>query len=336
MCTRLRSSVSTAALVTLVAGAAAGCGGNGQSALSPGGKDAKDITSLWWIMFIAAAVIFAVVLTLLLVAVLRRRGSQTEAGRGWAGTWLPVVGGIAVPTLVLAALFALTLGTLSSTSPAQAGAAALTIHVTGRQWFWDVSYPSAHVRTANEIHLPVGEPVQVDLSSGDVIHSFWVPELNRKVDMIPGKTNTVTLEATHPGTFRGQCAEFCGLQHANMAFVVVAEEPERFHAWLQEQSMPARPPPTRALKSGQEVFLGSGCVYCHTIAGTNASGKVGPDLTHLASRSFIGAGVAPNSPGELAGWILDPQHLKPGNRMPGTDLSGPELQDLLDYLESLR
>jgi cytochrome c oxidase subunit 2 len=121
-----------------------------------------------------------------------------------------------------------------------------------------------------------------------------------------------------------------------MAFVVVAEEPERFHAWLQEQSMPARPPPTPALKSGQEVFLGSGCVYCHTIAGTNASGKVGPDLTHLASRSFIGAGVTANSPGELAGWILDPQHLKPGNRMPGTDLSGPELQDLLDYLESLR
>jgi cytochrome c oxidase subunit 2 len=249
---------------------------------------------------------------------------------------MPIVGGIVIPTVVLAGLFALTLGTLSSTSPATSGAVALTVQVTGRQWFWDVTYPSARIRTANEIHIPVGVPVRVEVSSGDVIHSFWVPELDRKIDMIPGRTNAVKLEAVHPGTYRGQCAEFCGLQHANMSFLVVAESREDFDTWLAAQSKPARPPPTAALERGQQIFLGSGCVYCHTIAGTNASGKVGPDLTHLASRSFVGAGVRPNSPGNLAGWILDPQHMKPGNRMPGTDLTGPQLQDLLDYLESLR
>ena len=249
---------------------------------------------------------------------------------------MPIIGGIVVPAVVLAGLFALTLGTLSSTSPAATADSSITVQVTGRQWFWDVVYPSARVRTANEIHIPTGEPVRIEASSGDVIHSFWVPALNRKIDMIPGRTTTVTLQTKRVGTYRGQCAEFCGLQHAHMAFVVVAEPPARFAAWLEGQRREARPPPTAALKAGQQVFLGSACVYCHTIAGTNASGTVGPDLTHLASRMFLGAGVAENSPGRLAGWILDPQHLKPGNRMPATDLSGPELQNLLDYLESLR
>jgi len=318
---------------------AAGCGGNDQSTISPGGKAARDIATLWWVMLVGSVVVFAVVLVLVAVVLLRRRalrGAPDLEPRGRVGTWVPVVGGIVVPAVVLAGLFALTLGTLSSTSPASAGSTSLTVQVTGRQWFWDVTYPNAHVRTANEIHIPVGVPVRVEVSSGDVIHSFWVPELNRKIDMVPGRTNTVTLEAMHRGMFRGQCAEFCGLQHANMAFVVVAEPRDEFDSWLATQAKPARPPPNAALENGQQVFLGSGCVYCHTIAGTNASGKIGPDLTHLASRSYIGAGAAANSPGELAGWILDPQHVKPGNRMPGTDLTGPELQDLLEYLESLR
>jgi cytochrome c oxidase subunit 2 len=325
--------------VALAGAAAAGCGGNDQSTLEPAGKDAHDIAGLWWVMFVGSVVVFAVVVVLIAVVVLRRRGARGMpelSSRSGAGTWVPVVGGIVVPAIVLAGLFALTLGTLSSTSPAKAGAPALTVQVTGRQWFWDVTYPGRRVRTANEIHIPVGVPVRVEVSTGDVIHSFWVPELDRKIDMIPGRTNSVTLEAMHPGTYRGQCAEFCGLQHANMAFVVVAEPREAFQKWLIATSRPARPPPTPALERGQQVFLGSGCVYCHTIAGTNASGKIGPDLTHLAGRGFIGAGVMPSSPGNLAGWIVDPQHVKPGNRMPGTDLTGPELQDLLDYLETLR
>ena len=329
-------------LLTAVAASVAvlaGCATNDQSVVSPEGKDAHDIATLWWVMLVGSVVVLAVVLVLVAIVLIRRRGTTRPPelqrdGRSW--TWVPVVGGIVIPTIVLAGLFALTLGTLSSTSPASAGRPALTVQVTGRQWFWDVSYPAAHVRTANEIHIPVGVPVRIEVSSGDVIHSFWVPELDRKIDMIPGRTSSVTLEAVHRGTYRGQCAEFCGLQHANMSFLVVAEPRDAFDTWLEGQSKPARPPPTAALERGQQVLLGSGCVYCHTIAGTNASGKVGPDLTHLASRRFVGAGVVPNSPGNLAGWIIDPQHMKPGNRMPGTDLTGPQLQDLLDYLESLR
>jgi cytochrome c oxidase subunit 2 len=329
--------VAVAAGLSTAAISAAGCGENDQSTMSPAAKSAQDISTLWWVMLAGATVVFAVVLVLLGMVLLRRRADRDKPNlrpRSRVGTWVPVVGGIVVPAILLSILFALTLATLSSASPS--GAPTMRIDVTGRQWFWDVSYPSAHVRTANEIHIPVGRPVRIDATTGDVIHSFWVPELDRKIDMIPGRKNSIVLEALHAGTFRGQCAEFCGLQHAHMAFVVVAEPAQQFRSWLEAQAKPARPPPTPVLEQGEQVFLGSACVYCHTIAGTNASGKVGPDLTHIASRKFIGAGVAPNSPGELAGWIIDPQHLKPGNKMPGTDLTGPELQDLLDYLESLQ
>jgi cytochrome c oxidase subunit 2 len=321
----------------LLAPTVAGCAENDQSTLSPKSSASDQIARLWWVMLIASAVIFGVVLVLLFVAVLRRRGAEQAApttGRG--GLWIPAVGGIAIPIVVLAALFALTLQTLPKTSPASASATGLTVEVVGRQWFWDVSYPGRGVRTANEIHVPVGIPVNVEVSSGDVVHSFWVPELNRKIDMIPGQTNRVTLEADRAGTYRGQCAEFCGLQHAHMAFYVVAEPKAKFDAWVARESRPAPPPSTQELERGQQVLLGSACVYCHTIDGTNATGRIGPDLTHVASRLSLAAGLLPNSKGYLGGWILDPQHFKPGNKMPGTDLSGSELQALLAYLESLK
>jgi cytochrome c oxidase subunit 2 len=321
----------------LLAPIVAGCAENDQSTLSPKSSASDQIARLWWVMLIASAVIFGVVLVLVFVAVLRRRGlEQAPPTTSRGGLWIPAVGGIAIPIVVLAGLFALTLRTLPRTSPASANATGLTIQVTGRQWFWDVTYPGKHVRTANEVHIPVGVPVNVEVSSGDVVHSFWVPELNRKIDMIPGQTNRVTLEADHAGTYRGQCAEFCGLQHAHMAFYVVAEPRAAFDAWLARESKPAAPPSTPELERGQQVLLGSACVYCHTIDGTTASGKIGPDLTHLASRRSLAAGLIPNSPGYLAGWILDPQHVKPGNKMPATDLSGSELQALLAYLESLK
>jgi cytochrome c oxidase subunit 2 len=315
----------------------AGCAENDQSTLSPKSSASDQIARLWWVMLIASAVIFGVVLVLVFVAVLRRRGSeQAPPTTSRGGLWIPAVGGIAIPIVVLAGLFALTLRTLPRTSPASASATGLTIEVVGRQWFWDVAYPGTGVRTANEIHIPVGIPVNVEVSSGDVVHSFWVPELNRKIDMIPGQTNRVTLEADQAGTYRGQCAEFCGLQHAHMAFYVVAEPKAKFDAWLARESQPAALPSTPELERGQQVLLGSSCVYCHTISGTTASGKIGPDLTHLASRRSLAAGLIPNSPGYLAGWILDPQHVKPGSKMPATDLSGAELQALLAYLESLK
>jgi cytochrome c oxidase subunit 2 len=308
----------------------AGCGSR-QSTLDPEGPAASKIAELWWVMLAAATVIFGVVLALLLLGLLRRR-ARGERG----ATWLVVLGGAAVPAVILVTLFVLMLGTLPATSPASGSTATtMTIDVTARQWFWDIEYRDRGVRSANELHIPVGERVRVRLHSADVIHSFWVPQLNRKADAIPGTTSLLDLEADDEGVYRGQCAEFCGLQHANMSFSVVASSRDEFEQWLGAQ---AQPPPqaTGRLKQGQLVLLGSACVYCHTIAGTNASGRVGPDLTHFGGRRTIGAGLLPNTRGNLGGWILDPQHLKPGNKMPGTDLSGEELQSLIDYLESLK
>jgi cytochrome c oxidase subunit II len=287
-------------------------------------------------MLAGSAVIFSIVVALLAVGLLRRRGADGDRGtKQRAGMWFVAAGGVIVPMIVLAILFAFTVGTLPTTSAA-GQKTDFAIDVVARQWFWDVDYPAAGVRTANEIHLPVGASALVRVTSDDVIHSLWVPELNRKIDAIPGRRNGVVWHPTRTGVFRGQCAEFCGIQHANMALYVVVESQARYEAWLAEQARPAPQPATDELARGQQIFLGSACEYCHRIAGTNASGTIGPDLTHLASRLALAAGTIPNNPGDLAGWILDPQHVKPGNRMPGTALTGSELQSLLAYLESLR
>ena len=313
----------------------AGCGG-GQSTLDAQSKASSTISTLWWVMLVGAAVIFSIVVALLLFGVLRRRGMAPEdRPRRSPGTMFVVIAGVVVPAVVLVALFVLTVDALPKTSPSR-GRTRLEIAVVARQWFWDVTYPGTAARTANEIHIPVGVPVDVRVRSADVIHSLWVPELNRKIDVIPGQVNDVVFDARHAGVYRGQCAEFCGVQHANMALYVVAEPRSQFKRWLAEEAAPAPPPATAALERGQQVLLGSDCEYCHRIAGTNATGKVGPDLTHIASRLSLAAATIPNSRGYLAGWILDPQHIKPGNKMPATNLTGPELQSLLDYLESLR
>jgi cytochrome c oxidase subunit 2 len=211
----------------------------------------------------------------------------------------------------------------------------LRIHVTGVQWWWRVFYPEEQVTTANEIHIPTNRPVELLLDTNDVIHSFWVPRLHGKVDMIPGKTNTLVLQADTPGEYVGECAEFCGTQHARMHLRVIAQSPEEFDAWLQAQSQPAPSPPEGILREGQQIFLGSACVYCHAIRGTNASGVIGPDLTHLASRRTLAAGTVPNTRGYLMGWIADPHGIKPGNRMPPTYLDADDLDALVTYLESL-
>ncbi len=247
-----------------------------------------------------------------------------------------VAAGATVATLI-AVLF-LSFGSgkeLTGTAPPDA----LQIRVTGRQWFWDVEYrdsvPSRWATTANEIHVPVGRPVVFQLRSNDVIHSFWVPNLGVKRDMIPGQETSIWFQADTPGVYRGQCAEFCGHQHAKMAFLVVAEPPDRFAAWLDRQRDTARTPGDSLARRGQEVFLASSCVMCHAIGGTPAGSRVGPNLTHLASRRTIAAGTLPNSRGHLAGWIVDPQQIKPGARMPPNALEPHDLQALLAYLESL-
>ena len=212
--------------------------------------------------------------------------------------------------------------------------------MTGYQWWWDVRYedslPIRRLRTANEIHIPVGRPVRLLLESGDVNHSFWVPRLQGKLDLIPGQTNTLWLQADEPGVYQGQCAEYCGEQHAHMGLLVVAQPPDEFARWYEGQLAGAAEPTDSLRRRGQEVFTGSGCALCHAVRGTGAMAAVGPDLTHLASRRTLGAGMVPNTRGYLGGWIVNPQAIKPGNRMPAMPLSGPELQALLAYLEGLQ
>jgi cytochrome c oxidase subunit 2 len=301
-----------------------------QSTLHPSSHAAREIEQLWWILLAISAVVFAVVTLLVVAAVLRRRGRRNEAAADTRRVQgLVLLGGFAVPLAVLVALFVLTLRTLPATS-APKGHIDLTVEVTGRQWFWDVRYPGSDAVTANEIHIPAGQRVRLVAKTGDVVHSFWVPRLNRKIDMIPGKTNSILLRADHPGVYRGQCAEFCGLQHANMAFLVIADAPTRFRAWLAREAGPAT-----GRARGKPIFE-SYCGGCHTIRGTEAQGKIGPDLTHVAARRTLAANTIPNARGYLAGWILDPQHVKPGNKMPGLDLAGDQVQTLVDYLSGLK
>jgi cytochrome c oxidase subunit II len=308
----------------------AGCGSS-QSTLSPHSDAAHSIDTLWWVMFVGAAIVFGVVTTLVLIAALKRRGAE-EPSRDDPplARRLVLWGGAIVPLAVLVGLFVLILHTVPSTSAAQASKGKLTIKVVGRQWFWDVLYPEQHFVTANEIHIPVGVPVRIEARTADVIHSFWVPALNRKIDMIPGKKNDILLQADRAGTYRGQCAEFCGLEHAEMAFVVVADPPPRFREWVTNQQKPA------ATQSGADVFAEVGCGNCHRIRGTDARGTVGPDLTHVGSRTYIAAGAIANDDENMREWIRDPQHVKPGVKMPGLPLTNDQVRRLAAYLRSLR
>jgi cytochrome c oxidase subunit II len=231
----------------------------------------------------------------------------------------------------------LSVGRAITTNP---GPEALQVRVTGHQWWWEIQYrdslPQNWATTANEIHVPVGRPVVFELRSTDVIHSLWPPNLNGKRDLIPGNENSIWFQADSAGVYRGQCAEFCGHQHAKMAFLIVAEPPDSFSAWLVRQRDTAMTPTDSVALRGQEVFLASSCVMCHAIGGTPAGSRIGPDLTHLASRRTIAAGTLPNTRGNLAGWIVNPQGIKPGVRMPSTRLDSDDLQALLTYLETLK
>lgn len=305
--------------------------------LAPAGPAAEVIAGLWWLLFSMAAVVFVVVLALFVYALFRRRGSEPEEvkeANPRLDRLLIVVGGITIPALILAVVFIATvrgLGALAAPDIPEER----VIEVVGRQWWWEVHYPSYQFTTANEIHIPVGVPVQLRLTSADVIHSFWVPELHGKLDLMPNDINFLSLQAGEPGIYYGQCAEFCGLQHAKMGLIVVAQPMEEYLLWLEQQQQPAAEVSEEELLAGQRVFLSSDCGECHTIRGTDATGILGPDLTHLASRLTLAAGVLENNRGNLGGWISNPQSIKPGNKMPAVDLTGPQLQSLLVYLESL-
>jgi len=220
------------------------------------------------------------------------------------------------------------------------GGRPLQVSVIGHQWWWEVVYSdsitSRSVTTANEIHVPTGRNVVLKLSSTDVIHSFWVPNLSGKKDLIPGYGTTTWFRVDRPGIYRGQCAEFCGHQHANMGLLVIAESPARFADWYERQLQPSDTPAAPLLRKGQQAFLDRSCVMCHTVRGTPAGSHVGPDLTHVGGRMTLAAATIPNNRGYLGGWVLDPQGIKPGAHMPPNDIPASELQALLSYLESLR
>jgi cytochrome c oxidase subunit II len=325
----------TAVPIAVGAALLAGCGG-GQNVLRPESPQQDRISDLFWIMLGGCLVALGVVAALLLLGWLRRRRRGVPGGDG-AGSGIVVVLGVAVPIVVLSALFWYSnLRTIDATAAPAAGSGQLQVVVTGHQWFWEVAYPGTEAVTANEIHIPAGVRVELVARSADVVHSFWVPRLNRKIDMIPGHPNRILLYANRPGIYRGRCSEFCGLQHANMQLLVVAEPPEEFQRWLADMREPAAEPVSSAATRGRDIFLTGACAGCHTIRGTSAEGTLGPDLTHLGSRQTLAAGTLDNTRGDLAAWVLDPHQAQPGNRMPRLSLPESDVADLVAYLETLR
>ena len=309
-----------------------------QSALDPRADPAREIATLWWWMLAAAGIVAGGALFLLWVGWLRRRrpGLPLLGSNERVSNALVIVFGFGIPLAVNVVVFVVANFVVAKATDApDPRSTPMTIEIVGHQWFWEVRYPGTTAVTANEIHIPVGTRVNVVARTGDVIHSFWVPQLNRKIDMVPGHTNRVLLEADAAGRFRGQCGEFCGAQHAHMAMYVYADPPDRFRAWLRGQAAARRSPSTQQQRRGERVFLDEACASCHTIRGTAARGRIGPDLTHLQSRSTIAALTLPNRPPEVERWIRDPQHVKPGNRMPALGLPDRDFDALLAYLESL-
>jgi len=302
-----------------------------QSVLHPASPASEHIAWLWWVLFGVCTAVFVAVMILLALAIAPR--SRQPVPRSPIGNKFIVVCGIVLPAMIL---FGLLVATLRAQVALQMPRTEMTVRVTGHMWWWEVEYPDHGIITANEIHLPVGEPVRVELVSADVIHSLWVPNLQGKMDLLPDKINVTWLAAERSGVFRGQCAEYCGVQHALMGLVVVASPRAEFDQWVADRQQPEAVEETELVRRGREVFFESTCHNCHSIAGSEAVGIRGPDLTHLASRQTLGAGLLPNNRGNLSGWISNPQALKPGNLMPHTHIESEDFQALIAYLESLK
>lgn len=324
-----------------------GCGSSSPSAVDPHSPEASHIAGLFWLMTWIAVGIYVLVLGFV-AASFRSRRNAKASGHVSADDWaIPVAtdardgrrsqrfivgGGLALPIVVLAVVG---VATVRTTNAVQPGQPVIKIDVQAERWWWRLTYPGDHVVTANEIHVPVGLPVDLTLTSDNVVHSLWVPELNGKTDVIPGQTNHMTFTADTPGTFRGQCAEFCGIGHALMAFVVIVDSAPDYSRWLQANALPARSPAPGAGERGASYFAASSCAGCHTVTGTPAVGSVGPDLTHFGSRTTIGANTLANTPDHLAHWLADTQGVKRGALMPQIDLTANQIADLVAYLEGL-
>jgi cytochrome c oxidase subunit II len=304
----------------------------------PAGPGAERIADLFWAMTILGTIVFLIFCGALVWALAHRReaGLRPTPEEDRHRTRMILLFGAALPALILLPLLFWTFGTLAAIDP-RARPADLVVDVVGKQWWWEIRYrdtmPSRTFITANELHVPVGKRVELRLTSTDVIHSFWVPELQGKTDLIPGRENVAWIEASRPGEYGGQCAEYCGLQHATMGLLVVAQSEAEFEEWAAGQRAAA--PADTVNAQGREAFVRT-CGYCHTVRGTQAGGRMGPDLTHIASRRTLAAGLLPNTPGHLGGWIANPQALKFGSNMPRVPMSRDEFRLIHLYLQTLR
>jgi cytochrome c oxidase subunit 2 len=328
-------------LLPAIGFALAGCRG-WQSALDAQGPQASELAWLFWIFTWVLGAIWLAVMIALAAALLRSPASRPDpllVNPAQDRRYAAVVASLAVATGVVV-LVLTGLSVVSQRNLFRVEEEAVTIRVTGRQWWWEIRYEEADASrsftTANEIHLPVGKPVKIILNSADVIHSFWVPSLMGKQDLIKGQENDIRLVADRPGIYRGQCAEFCGLQHAHMGILAVAESQQDFERWRDAQIRPAEPPSDPERQKGEAAFLAQPCIMCHSVRGTPAGGKVAPDLTHVGSRKYLAAGTLPMSRGNLAAWIVDPHGIKPGVNMPTIKLQPDDLNAIASYLEGLK
>jgi len=338
---KLRLVLGPAALAVVLAA----CAPNAtQDSLRPAGPYADKIANLFTPVFWVAAGIFFVVeggIVLLLVRYRHRKGREGMPRQIHGNNRLEIAWTI-VPALILVGVAVPTVSTIWDLSRRPTGDV-LNVTVRGHQWWWEFDYPDLGITTANELHIPIGRPVDVSLDSvggligdAEVIHSFWVPELAGKQDVVPARTNHLTLEAVRPGTYYGQCAEFCGLSHANMRFRVIAQTPDDFDAWVTAERRDAATPASGTLAAtGMDTFLNGQCIACHAIQGTKAAGIAGPNLTHFASRDCFAGCILDNTPENVTKWLADPPAVKPGSWMPNYHLTGDQIDALVAYLESL-
>jgi cytochrome c oxidase subunit II len=314
-----------------------------RSPLAPAGPAADRIAHLNWFILILFLIITVVMWALIALVASRPRGRFEEHAPYDAGgghSWV-LIGGFAIPAVILFIIFVMGLDSMSAFPIHDGHETAPEIRITGHQWWWEVEYLSGgvneHFITANEIHIPAGRTIDIDLVSADVIHSFWVPALHGKVDLVPGQINRIRVEASQPGTYTGTCAEYCGRQHVHMELLVVADAPQDYERWMQNQRAEATAPLDAQEQHGERVFQSKPCGFCHTIRGTLAGGRVGPDLTHFGSRRELAANMLPNDDANLMAWVTHAQSLKDGSMMPNlTQFNGDDLQAVVAYLRHLK
>jgi cytochrome c oxidase subunit II len=304
--------------------------------LEPASKDAAAIRSLFLVVFLICLAILAVVVWLIWRSLLASRARGNDLPPQDFGRRRSEIAWATPPVLIVLTLSLLSAKLIVSDVADAGGASEADVVVVGHQWWWEVRYPGSGAVTANEIHIPIGRRLRVRVDSADVIHSFWVPQLGRKMDMIRGHPNFVWLQADRAGTYEGACSEFCGDQHAWMRFIVIAEPESQFKQWIEHQARPAADPVNDSAQAGKDFFFTQTCANCHAIRGTTSRGTAGPDLTHLASRRQLAAGLLDNTPQNLARWLKNPQRIKPGCQMPNFSLNDDQINQMVAYLEELR